>query len=296
MANLFSWLWEESEEDKDTGAIKQLKADWVQDNSDAREQDVTRKHLEKRIEAAEEAVDGLKQPTKLLDLAEAYGILNPRDDRCLKTCELLMQIALAFLTRQRQGDAHHLHARCLFLRSRFDETLRALLRAQDCYKEQGTKRLRRQNNVCLARVYSALGKYQDAHQRIDVALTQCEKKDDGIAVYISGKTALENTEFEDEFVSSWENHLEENPETKTYYQNFFGSSDGTVKQLMKQHASTREDEVQAPETLKDWVKLAKQYKIITGLVGLFIVCYLIFTVWIARYLSRVIVSRVFDKS
>lgn len=207
-----------------------------------------------------------------------------------------MQVALAFLTRQRQGDAHLLHARCLFLRSRFDETLRALLRAQDCYKEQGTKRLRRQNNMCLARVYAALGKYQDAHQRIEVALSQCEKKDDGISVYMSGKTALENTEFEDEFISSWEGHLEDNPETKAYYQNFMGGSDGTVKQLMKQHASTKEDEVQVPETFKDWVKLARQYKVITSLVVMFIVCYMIFTVWIARYLSKAIVSRMFESS
>eukprot|EP00435_Cladocopium_sp_Y103_P044163 s845_g12.t1 len=107
-----------------------LKDDWLAENSESREEDVTRQQLEARIAEAEKAAASVEDPTKLLDLAEAYGVLNPREQRCLETCELVMKFALPFLNRRRQGDANQLQGRCLFLQNDFEGALRAVLRAQ----------------------------------------------------------------------------------------------------------------------------------------------------------------------
>ncbi|CAK0812397.1 unnamed protein product, partial [Prorocentrum cordatum] len=139
-------------------AIEKLREDWITDNSDKRDECATKQSLEKDIRAAERAAASLSDPIKLLDLAEAYGILSPKDPRCLKTCELVQQVSLPFLDPRRQGDAHQLYGRSLFLAGRYEESLDALVKAQECYRIQGTKELRKANCIGLMRTYAALGR------------------------------------------------------------------------------------------------------------------------------------------
>merc|ERR1719343_1286195 len=94
---------------------------------------------------------------------------------------------------QRQGEAYQLFGRSLFLASRFEESLKALQRAQICFKEKGNFKLRRQNNRALLRAFCALGRGKEASERLEVALTLCENTDDCILLYISAKQALEHT-------------------------------------------------------------------------------------------------------
>lgn len=50
--------------------------------------------------------------------------------------------------------------------------------AQECYKDQGTKALRRSNNAALLRCYCALENGEKAGERFKVALTMVETKED----------------------------------------------------------------------------------------------------------------------
>ena len=54
----------------------------------------------------------------------------------------------------------------------------ALCGAQECYKDQGTKALRRSNNAALLRCYCALANGEKAGERFKVALTMVETKED----------------------------------------------------------------------------------------------------------------------
>ncbi|CAE8717636.1 unnamed protein product [Polarella glacialis] len=266
----FAWLW--TPVDTDSKAIQQLKSDWLADNAASRPEDVTRKELEKNISLAEEAVEGLKDPTKLLDLAEAYGILSAKDKRCLDTCELMMQVAVPFLERKRQGDAHQLYGRCLFLVGRFADSLRALQRAKECYKEQGSSALRRVNNIGLLRAYAALGMWKEATKRLEVALTLCESKDDAIMIYTNSKNTLEgtgNARDAEMFDDIWFVHLDLNPETKALFENYNAMGEN----LMKNYAHKDE----GPE---NWSDVIKENKGAVGLMILAIVAYFVIVYYI----------------
>ncbi|CAE7266308.1 unnamed protein product [Symbiodinium sp. CCMP2456] len=298
MSGILSWLydlWEDPPE-PDSPFIKALKDDWLAENSESREEDVTKQQLEARIATAEKAASKVTEPNKLLDLAEAYGVLNPRDKRCLETCELVMKFSLPFLSRQRQGDAHQLHARSLFLHQDFEGSLRALLRAQECYKDQGNKRLRRSNNLGLLRAHAALGQGTEASERLKVALTMCSTKEEALNVYLSGRAALEDGGFGDKFEMLWEDHLDDNPETKAHLDQQMAA----MKQLTKQVPQNQEDagseeDFKMPETLKDFVQLAKRHKPIATFVLIFVVLYIIAAVYISNWLSKAIMQRLTEQ-
>lgn len=171
-----------------------MKEDWLAENSDAREEGVTRWQLENQIGHAKRlAQEDPEDMDRQYDLAHAYGVLDPCDKRCLNVCERMMANGVRELDVQRQGEAYQLHGRSLFLAGRHEEALAALQRAKICFTEKGNFKLRRQNNAGLLRVYSALGKGKEASERLEVALTLCEAQDDCITLYISAKQALEHT-------------------------------------------------------------------------------------------------------
>eukprot|EP00931_Biecheleriopsis_adriatica_P092673 TRINITY_DN66461_c0_g1_i1.p1 TRINITY_DN66461_c0_g1~~TRINITY_DN66461_c0_g1_i1.p1 ORF type:complete len:303 (+),score=69.02 TRINITY_DN66461_c0_g1_i1:121-1029(+) len=291
MDSFLAWLTGKPAADADSLAIKALKDDWIAENSDAREQDVTRQQLEARIVDAEKAAANIMENQyKLLDLAEAYGVLSPKDKRCLTTCEMVMKFALPFLSMQRQGDAHQLYGRCLFLAGRFEESLRALQRANECYKEQGSRKLRRTNNAGLIRAYAALGQGAAASKRLEVALTLCEVKDDVLRLYMTGKAASGNVDDPQEFDDVWGDHLEGHPELKGEFDKSMSAAGDTMKQLLNQSAQG-EGESKPPETFQDWVNLARRHKLITCLIVTFIILYLTAAVYFARWASSVMVRK-----
>ncbi|CAJ1329865.1 unnamed protein product [Effrenium voratum] len=300
MSGFLAWLGHE--EPQDSPFIKALKDDWLAQNSESREEDVTRKQLEARIAAAEKAAGKITEPNKLLDLAEAYGVLNPRDKRCLETCELVMRFSLPFLDRQRQGDAHQLHARSLFLHNDPEAALRALLRAQECYKDQGTKALRRSSNAALLRTYAALQQGDKACERLQVALTMCETKEDALNVYLSGKVALEGAGCDNRFESIWDDYLDDNPETKESPVNLpvtvlfpkahLEGQMKVMKDLSKQVGpKDAEDDFKMPETLPEAIQLAKQHKVITCVLVIALLVYLAFAIYASLWISRRVVAR-----
>lgn len=176
-------------------AVKQLKEDFKGDNADAREADLFRGDYENRIvEARKRLAFAPRDEELLLKLAEAHGVLDPQDARCLDILEELIALGAGRLPDlQRQGDFWHLYGRSLFLADRFEESLLAFLRAKDCYRERGNKALRRRTNTGLLRVYAALGKSKLAAERLEVALTLCEDHDEMILLYMHAKHALEQT-------------------------------------------------------------------------------------------------------
>lgn len=281
---------------KEDPYIKALKDDWLAENSESREEDVTRQQLEARIAEAEKAAaNAVDEPAKLLDLAEAYGVLNPREKQCLETCELVMKFSLPFLSRRRQGDANQLHARCLFLQKDYEAALRALLRAQECYKDQGTKALRRSNNAALVRCYCALSQGEKAGERFKVALTMCESKEDALNVYLTGKVALEGVGYADLMETVWEDHLDDNPQTKAQLDGQMQAMKDLSKQVGPKDQGQDEGELKFPENLGEAIELAKQHKGITAalLFGLFL--YLAFAIYISFWVSRAITARLAKK-
>ena len=281
---------------KEDPYIKALKDDWLAENSESREEDVTRQQLEARIAEAEKAAaNAVDEPAKLLDLAEAYGVLNPREKQCLETCELVMKFSLPFLSRRRQGDANQLHARCLFLQKDYEAALRALLRAQECYKDQGTKALRRSNNAALVRCYCALSQGEKAGERFKVALTMRESKEDALNVYLTGKVALEGVGYADLMETVWEDHLDDNPQTKAQLDGQMQAMKDLSKQVGPKDQGQDEGELKFPENLGEAIELAKQHKGITAalLFGLFL--YLAFAIYISFWVSRAITARLAKK-
>mmetsp|Transcript_4048 Transcript_4048/g.9443 ORF Transcript_4048/g.9443 Transcript_4048/m.9443 type:complete len:300 (+) Transcript_4048:49-948(+) len=293
MSDLIAWLkdlWEDPPE-PDTPFIKGLKDDWLAENSESREEEVTRQQLEARIASAEKAASCVTEPHKMFDLAEAYGVLNPRDKRVLETCELVMQFSLPFLSRQRQGDAHQLHARSLFLNQDFEGARRALLRAQECYRDQGNKRLRRLNNVGLLRANAALGRGPEACERFKVALTMCETKDDALNVMLTGKAALEDSGLTDNFETLWEDHLEDNPQTKALLDQQMEAMKDLTKKMPHNGEEGPEDDFKLPETLKDFVQLGKRHKGASAVILIGLLLYVILAIYISSWLSNAIMAR-----
>mmetsp|Transcript_3071 Transcript_3071/g.6379 ORF Transcript_3071/g.6379 Transcript_3071/m.6379 type:complete len:301 (+) Transcript_3071:47-949(+) len=283
---------------KDSPYIKALKDDWLAENSESREEDVTRQQLEARIAEAEKAAASVEDPTKLLDLAEAYGVLNPREQRCLETCELVMKFALPFLNRRRQGDANQLQGRCLFLQNDFEGALRAVLRAQECYKDQGTKALRRSNNAALLRCYCALENGEKAGERFKVALTMVETKEDALNVYLTGKAALDGIGYSDLMENLWEDHLDDNPETKAQLDGQMQAMKDLSKQVgaKEQGSGEPEDELKFPENLGEALEVAKRHQGLTLALLLGILLYLAIAIYISLWVSRVITERLVKKT
>jgi len=204
--------------------IQTLQADWIAENSDAREEGVFREEYERRILTALQAhkSDSL-DPKKLLELAEAHGVLDPKDKKVLKYVERLCKFGDMFFDKQRQGDVYQLYGRSLFLAARFEECLEFMLKARECYKENGNRKIRRVNNTGLLRVYAAMGRHKECAERLEVALTQSEVGDDSMLLYMHAKNALEKigTPRDAEILDDiWYVFLDTHPAEKQQWENF----------------------------------------------------------------------------
>lgn len=201
-----------------------LKEDFKGDVADSRDPDLRSQDYHKRLQVAKEAhLREPKSPKALLWLAETYSVMKPLDTRALDTCEDLLALGVRPLQVQRQGDFWNLYGRCLFLHDRPEESMLALQKAKACYAEQGSRELRRLNNVGLLRVYAALGKGRLAAERLEVALSQCEKQDEALLLYMHAKHALEHTgvardvEVLDDI---WYVHLDTNPDLRDKFEQY----------------------------------------------------------------------------
>lgn len=216
-------------------ALDKLREDWLAENSDAREEGVTRWQLENQIGHAKKRTQlDPEDADKQLDLAAAYGVLDPCDKRCMNVCERLMATGVNTMDTQRQGEAYMLHGRSLFFAGRFEESLTALQRAAICFREKGNFKLRRQINRGLLRVLCALGRGREASERLEVALTLCEEQDDCVQLYISAKQALEHTgcardtEILDDI---WYVFLDTHPEEKKKFEEYEAMGSGLCRQF-----------------------------------------------------------------
>ena len=61
-----------------------------------------------------------------------------------------------------------------------------LSQCQECFKDQGSKSLRRLNNAALLRCFAALQRGKEAVERMKVALTMCETKEVGLKCLLRG--------------------------------------------------------------------------------------------------------------
>mmetsp|Transcript_131324 Transcript_131324/g.379907 ORF Transcript_131324/g.379907 Transcript_131324/m.379907 type:complete len:298 (+) Transcript_131324:73-966(+) len=215
-------------------AVKRLREDWLAENSDAREEGTTRWQLNSQIQTAKDRSNADPEGyDKLLDLAMAYGVLDPCDKRCLNVCERLAATGISTLDTQRQGEAYQLFGRSLFLAGRFEESLSALQRAQICFKEKGNFKLRRQNNRGLLRVFCALGRGREASERLEVALTLVEEVDDAVMLYVSAKQALEFTgkDRDKEILDDiWYVYLDTHAEAKAKFESYTAAGEGVLRQ------------------------------------------------------------------
>eukprot|EP00927_Polykrikos_kofoidii_P061856 TRINITY_DN56680_c0_g1_i1.p1 TRINITY_DN56680_c0_g1~~TRINITY_DN56680_c0_g1_i1.p1 ORF type:complete len:329 (+),score=57.08 TRINITY_DN56680_c0_g1_i1:98-988(+) len=219
-------------------AINQLKEDFDGDNADAREADLARPHYERRIEEARRQSASSPRDKELqLKLAEAYGILDPRDARCLDTLQQLLGLGVASLDVLRRGDFWYLYGRSLFLADRLQESLLAFLQSKSCYKERGSKPLRRRTNTALLRTYAALGRSKLAAERLEVSLTMCDDLDETILLYTHARHALEQTGMERDasvLDDIWYVELDVNEKLREK----FDSYNAMVKNLLKNQLRT----------------------------------------------------------
>lgn len=236
--------------------MQKLREDWLAENSDAREEGATKWQLENQIgHAKARSSKEPKNMDRLLDLAAAYGILDPCDKRCMNVLERLMATGVSELDTQRQGDAYQLFGRSLFLSGQYEKSLEALKKAQACFKEKGNFGLRRRNNTGLLRAYCALGRGREASERLEVALTLCEEQDDCIQLYVSAKQALEHTgcDRDREILDDiWYVFLDTHPEEKSKFEGYQGVGKGLARDFAKGE-ERQEDEVTSFAEL--WEKL-----------------------------------------
>lgn len=216
--------------------MKKLREDWLAENSDAREEGVTKWQLNNQISHAKlKAEKDPKDFDKLLDLADAYGILDPADKRCLNVCDRLVKAGgVNTLDTQRQGEAYQLYGRCLFLADRLEDSLEALKKANVCFREKGNFTLRRSNNRALLRVLCSLGRGREASERLEVALTLCENSDDCVMLYISAKQALEHTSCDrDKEVLDdiWFVFLDTHPDEKAKFEQYSHTGTSLIRQV-----------------------------------------------------------------
>lgn len=223
-----------SREEPTPEEIEQLQTDWIAENSDAREEGVFRDEYMRRIamiKAAHE--EDPFNPGKLLELAEAHAVIDPRSKECLKLIERLTSGGDMFFDKLRQGDTYQLLGRSLFLANRYEESLEAMLKAHACYRENGNRKLRRFNNVGLLRVYASLGNCKGSAERLEVALTQCEETDDSMLMYMHAKNALEkmgskrDAEILDDI---WYVFLDTHDQEKKQWENYQNMGDNVLRQ------------------------------------------------------------------
>lgn len=242
--------WEGRSDPLDQKALQTLKDDFKSDNADRRDEDLTKQQADSAIARAQKASRAdPEDPEKLLTLAEAYGVLDPYDPRCFNVIDKLCRfVGAESLYAQRQGDAYLLYGRQLFLKDQLEESREYFEKARKLYYSDGTKRKRRDVNVGLLRVYAALGKSKEAAQRLEVALTLCEEKDDSVLMYMHAKNALEkngvarDTEVLDDI---WYVHLDTHPEDKARWSEF--PTGDSVSQMLQQD----EKEIDWREALHD---------------------------------------------
>merc|ERR1740123_1808528 len=184
---------------------------------------------------------------KQLDLAAAYGVLDPCDKRCLNVTERLMGTGgINVLDTQRKGEAYMLHGRSLFLAGKFEDSLAALQKGYICFREMGNFKLRRQINRALLRVLCALGRGREASERLEVALTMCEDKDDCVQLYITAKQALEHTgcDRDAEILDDiWYVFLDTHPEEKKKFEEYEAMGQGLCRQFEGKEERTEEPAV-----------------------------------------------------
>jgi len=119
------------------------------------------------------------------------------------------------------------------LAGRFEESLPVMLKAQQCYKENGNRKVRRINNVGLLRIYATLGDHKSCAERLEVALTQCEETDDSMLLYMHAKNALEKTgsardaEILDDI---WYVFIDTHDAEKKQWENYQNMGDNVLKQ------------------------------------------------------------------
>mmetsp|Transcript_134404 Transcript_134404/g.287522 ORF Transcript_134404/g.287522 Transcript_134404/m.287522 type:complete len:287 (+) Transcript_134404:68-928(+) len=242
-------------------AIDQLKDDWKADNSDLRHEDITKGQLESAIAKAQIASRADRDDQgKLLDLAEAYSILDIKDERGHNTLDRLVKVqGVETLEMQRQGDAHFLYGRALFMQDKFQESAENLEKARIYYQADGTKRKRWLTNVGLLRAYSAQGMSKEAAQRLEVGLSLCEPGDDCVQLYMHAKTALEkgdqprDAEVLDDI---WFVHLDTHPEEKKKWEEYQMMASSTTRQLAGQNKDPHEDDGQDTYSLKECFQMA----------------------------------------
>lgn len=218
--------------------IETLQQDTKDDNSRARDEDVTRRQLESAIAQAQIAsrADRL-DPEKLLVLVEAHGILDPRDKQCFNCAERLVKhVGVGSLPLLRQGDAHLLYGRGLFLRDDFEESVEEYDKARICYQSEGTRRKRKDANIGLLRAFCVLGKSKEASRRLEVGLTLCEEgKDDAVDIFMHAKNCLEKTSIDRDaevLDDIWYVHLETHPEDKKKFEEYSNMATSTMRQLV----------------------------------------------------------------
>lgn len=284
------------------GALEKLREDWLAENSDAREEGVTRWQLENQIGHAKKRTQVDPEDfDKQLDLAAAYGVLDPGDKRCLNVTERIMGTGgINTLDTQRQGEAYLLHGRCLFLANRFEESYDALNKGAICFREKGNFKLRRQINRGLLRVLCGLGRGREASERLEVALTLCEDKDDCVQLYISAKQALEHTgcDRDTEILDDiWYVFLDTHPEEKKKFEEYESMGTGLCRQFAGNEERTEDPpvnweefwaRVKDPEVWReilpqvyDDLKKSQLFRFMLSVVGCMMVTYIMLMITIS---------------
>lgn len=120
-------------------------------------------------------------------------------------------------------------------------------------------------------------------------------QEEALNVYLSGRAALEDGGFGDKFEMLWEDHLDDNPETKAHLDQQMAAMKQLTKQVPQNQDSGSEEDFKMPETLKDFVQLAKRHKAIASFVLIFVVLYIIAAVYISNWLSKAIMQRLAEQ-
>eukprot|EP00429_Kryptoperidinium_foliaceum_P071325 CAMPEP_0176070606 /NCGR_PEP_ID=MMETSP0120_2-20121206/35261_1 /TAXON_ID=160619 /ORGANISM="Kryptoperidinium foliaceum, Strain CCMP 1326" /LENGTH=297 /DNA_ID=CAMNT_0017404255 /DNA_START=73 /DNA_END=967 /DNA_ORIENTATION=- len=215
-------------------AVKRLREDWLAENSDAREEGTTRWQLNSQIQTAKDRSNADPEGyDKLLDLAMAYGVLDPCDKRCLNVCERLAATGISTLDTQRQGEAYQLFGRSLFLAGRFEESLVCAAARADLLQGEGQLQAPAAEQPRASAGFLALGRGREASERLEVALTLVEEVDDAVMLYVSAKQALEFTgkDRDKEILDDiWYVYLDTHAEAKAKFESYTAAGEGVLRQ------------------------------------------------------------------
>jgi len=125
-----------------------------------------------------------------------------------------------------------------------------------------------------------------------------ETKEDALNVYLTGKAALDGIGFSDLMENLWEDHLDDNPETKAQLDGQMQAMKDLSKQVgaKEQGSGEAEDELKFPENLGEALELAKRHQGLTLALLLGILLYLAIAIYISLWVSRIITERLVKKS